>query len=606
MNRELVLVLLLLAAAVVMLVRNRPRMDVVALIMIAALPFTGVLTVPEVLAGFADPNIVLIALLFVLGEALVRTGVARRMGDFIDRRSGGSELRLLVMLMVAVAGLGSMMSSTATVAIFIPVVLRICQNTGIAPSRLMMPLSMAALISGMMTLVATTPNLVVHAELIREGTPGFGFFTNTPIGVTVLALGIAYMAFARRWLRSEGAGTASGPSRPSFRDWIRLYGLSDREYRVRVRPDSPLVGWRVENVDLAGSGVNLLAIERAGGRLLRPTAATVLRGGDILLLDVVTPTAQLEEMAARYGVKRLALCPSHLYLTDRAQDMGMVEAILPAESQLRGRTVREMRDQGELGLTTIGLRRGSGVIGEGLLDERLRVGDTLLMTGFWEDIRKLQRDSHDLIPISLPAEMDEVLPAQDRAPQALTILAIVIGLMVFRVLPNVHAVLLGCLLLGAFRCIDINSAYRSIHWGTLVLVVGMMPFALALERTGGLDLAADLLLETFGTASPRFVLAAMFVLTATLGMFISGTGAAILTAPVAFAVAEDIGASPLPFGMIVAIAAATVFMAPVSPVNSLVVGVGNYRFADFLRIGGPFSLIVLATSVALVPVILPL
>ncbi len=179
---DLAVVLVLLAAAVAMFVLNRPRMDVVALIMIVALPLTGVITMNEAIAGFSDSNVVLIAVLFVIGEGLVRTGVARRLGDWINAKAGDSETRLLVLLMAAVAGLGAVMSSTAVVAIFLPVVLRICQNTGMAPGRLMMPLSFAALISGMLTLVATAPNLVVNAELVRQGEAGFHFFSVTPFG----------------------------------------------------------------------------------------------------------------------------------------------------------------------------------------------------------------------------------------------------------------------------------------------------------------------------------------------------------------------------------------------------------------------------------------
>jgi di/tricarboxylate transporter len=605
MNPELILVLLLLAAAVLMFLRNRPRMDVVALLMIAALPLTGVVTVSEAIAGFSNPNIVLIALLFVLGEGLVRTGVARRLGDWISRKSGGSETRLIVLLMASVGVVGSIMSSTAIVAIFIPVVLRICQSTGMAASRLMMPLSVAALISGMMTLVATTPNLIVNAELLRQGKPGFDFFSITPIGVTVLVLGIAYMLLTRRWL-ARAAPARAGAARPTFRDWIKRYELSGREFRVRIKPDSPLAGRRLESLDLPASGVTLLAVERSTGRLLRPTDTMELQAGDILLLDIIASSVEIEALAEAYGVKQLPLCPSHRYLTDRAQELGMIEAIVPAGSSLIGRTVLETRRRSELGLKTIGLRRGQQVISDRLLEEKLQIGDTLLMTGFWEDIRALQRDSHELVPLNLPVELDEVLPAHDRAPQALAILALVVILMVSELVPNVHAVLIGCLLLGAFKCIDMNSAYRAINWQALVLIVGMMPFSLALQRTGGVDLAAEALLGMFGESSPRMMLVAIFVITAGLGMFISNTATAILMAPVAIAVAKYLEASPLPFAMIVALAASTAFMTPMSsPVNTLVVGPGNYRFADFIRVGVPFSLVVLVTSVLLVPLLLP-
>jgi len=235
-NWPLTWVLLLLAAAVVMFVSNRPGMDVVALLMIALLPFTGVLTIEETLVGFSDPSIVLIAFLFVLGEGLVRTGVARQLGDWINHKAAGKETKLLWLLMATVAILGSVMSSTAVVAIFIPVVFRICRNSGIPASRLMMPVSFAALISGMLSLVATAPNLAVNAELIRQGAEGFHFFSITPFGLMVLVLGLLYMKFARKWIPIREGEESSMPERPSFNDWIEKYHLASREKRVRVMP----------------------------------------------------------------------------------------------------------------------------------------------------------------------------------------------------------------------------------------------------------------------------------------------------------------------------------------------------------------------------------
>ncbi|MBL9173161.1 MAG: anion permease, partial [Verrucomicrobiales bacterium] len=228
MNRDLVLILGLLAGAVAMFAANRPRMDAVALLMLALLPLTGVVSVNESLAGFSDPSVILIALLFVVGEGLVRTGVAQNLGDWLTARAGPNEARLVVLLMVCTGLLGSVMSSTGVVAIFIPVTLRIAAGTGIAPSRLMMPLSVAALISGMLTLVGTAPNLVINGELIREHGTGLGFFSFTPFGVVILAAGIGYMLFARRWLSQEGRDASESPHRPSLQDWIRQYGLEGR------------------------------------------------------------------------------------------------------------------------------------------------------------------------------------------------------------------------------------------------------------------------------------------------------------------------------------------------------------------------------------------
>ncbi|MBR0672893.1 SLC13 family permease [Neoroseomonas soli] len=608
MTGDLLLVLALLGAAIVMFVANRPRMDAVALLMIVLLPFTGVITINEALAGFSDPSIVLIAALFVIGEALVRTGVARRLGDLLYEKAGNSGTRMLVLLMVACAGLGAFMSSTAVVAIFVPVVLRICRNTGTAPGQLMMPLSVAALISGMLTLVATAPNLVVNAELLRQGHEGFGFFAFSPFGLPVLALAIGYMIFARRLLPDRRPPGSGGRHAPSLREWTTKYALAGRAFRVRVPAASPLVGRRLEEIRLRQEGVNLLAIERGhrfATELLRPSGATVIKAGDVMLADVRAAAGRIEAMRAEFRVETLPLEEGGYFL-DHSQEIGMVEAIIPPDSPLVGSTVLQARMRAEYRLTVIGLRHRQEVAGPDFLEEKLKAGDTLLLTGFWADIRRLQADSRDLLVLHLPAEHAEVLPAAGRGPIAVAILALTVALMVLGWVPNVHAALIGCLLMGAAGCVDLNAAYRSISWKSLVLIVGMLPFSLALQRTGGVDLAADALLAVAGNASPRVLLAVVFVITAMLGLFISNTATAVLMTPVALAIAADAGASPHPFAMIVALAASTAFMTPISsPVNTLVVGPGNYTFGDFVKVGVPLSVAVMAVSVLLVPLLLP-
>jgi len=297
---------------------------------------------------------------------------------------------------------------------------------------------------------------------------------------------------------------------------------------------------------------------------------------------------------------------SGAYFTDRSQEIGMAELVVPAESRLVGRTVVEARFRTNHGLTVVGLRRGRVAHERGLINEALRIGDTLLVIGPWKDIRSLQTEREDLFILNLPAELDDVLPAASRAPQALASLALVVALMVSGVVPNVQAALIGCLLMGALGCVDLNSAYRSINWQSLVLIVGMLPFSTALQRTGGVDLAADGMLALIGGAGIHAVLGTLFGVTALLGMFISNTATAVLMAPVALAIAKDLHASPYPFAMIVALAASAAFMTPVSsPVNTLVVTPGNYRFADFVRVGVPFTAIVLVVTVLLVPWLLP-
>jgi di/tricarboxylate transporter len=508
--------------------------------------------------------------------------------------------------MMVVCGLGATMSSTAVTAIFIPVALRIAQSTGISPGRLMMPLSFAALISGMMTLVATAPNLVVNSELERHGVEGFRFFSFTPFGLPVLVLGIVYMCFARRWLPAQGDHKTS--SRASFSAWIDEYKLAGRESRLRIMDGSPLAGENLENLKLRGvSGANIVAIERSRRfttETLRPSAKTELRTGDILLIDLSPSSEDIQSLRAQYHLEELPLTGA--YFSDRSQEIGLAEVLLPPTSELVGETLVEAEFRTRFGLTVIGLGRGGRALTGDLLKETLHTGDTLLLVGPWKEIERLRGDTTKMVIMNLPAEIDERLPAPGRALQALICLAIVIALMVSGIVPNVQAALIGCLLMGLFGCIDFASAYRSIDWKTIVLIVGMLPFSIALERTGGVELAAEGLKELTAGAGVRFVLATLFVITAMLGMFISNTATAILMAPVALAVAFDLNVSPYPFAMIVALAASTAFMTPVSsPVNTLVVTPGRYTFGDFVRIGVPFSIVVMIVCVILVPWLLP-
>jgi di/tricarboxylate transporter len=206
-----------------------------------------------------------------------------------------------------------------------------------------------------------------------------------------------------------------------------------------------------------------------------------------------------------------------------------------------------------------------------------------------------------------PQERDEVLPAARRAPYAVLALAVTVGLMVSELMPAMHAALIGCLLMGLFRCIDLDSAYRAISLRTLVLIAGMLPFGIALERTGGIDLAADALVGVLGSASPYLILATVFLMTLSLGLFVVPAANAVLMAPLAMAVAAEIGASPYPFAITVALAASSAFMTPVVPANAMVATLGGYRFGDYARIGLPLAVLVmaLALTLTLVPWLYP-
>ncbi len=609
MNADLLVVLLLLGIAIVMFAVNRPRVDAVALLAMVALPFTGIVTINEAIAGFANPNIVLIAAMFVVGEALARAGVARRIGDWLVTRGGDQPWRQMALLMLCAGLLGAFMSSTGIVAMFIPVVMRIAIRTRTAPSQLMMPMAYAALISGMLTLVATSPNLIINYELVRHGAEGFSFFSFTPFGVPILLLSILYMHFARRRLPQGNTDDGLAHPRPKMKKWVKRYQLADREYRVRIRPESPLVGEMLGDLGLlAQAGVRPILVERGTGRerrLLTRSPDLRFEAGDIVLLDLDLLPFEVTEMYERYKVDPLP--NTGRYFIDRANTVGMVEVILPEDSSFVRKTVGEAELIGDFDLKIIGVRRGK-VAREpfNLREMVLKVGDTLLLAGPWRTIRQLQKERKDLVVLNLPREFDEIMPAASKAPFAIFTLVAVVVMMATGIVPNVHAALIGCLMMGMFKCINLEQAYRAIQMKSLIMIVGMLPFAIALERTGGVNLAAHALVGLTANSGIYSMLALLFAITVALGLFVSGTANAVLLIPVALAIAEELQASPYPFAMIVALACSSSFMTPIAPVNSLVATAGNYSFSDFLRIGLPLTLIVMVISILMVPWVFPL
>ncbi|MCP9688901.1 SLC13 family permease [Escherichia fergusonii] len=609
MNGELIWVLSLLVIAVIMFATGKVRMDAVALFVIVAFVLSGTLTISEAFSGFSDPNVVLIAALFIIGDGLVRTGVATVMGAWLVKVAGSSEIKMLVLLMLTVAGLGAFMSSTGVVAIFIPVVLSVSMRMQTSPSRLMMPLSFAGLISGMMTLVATPPNLVVNSELLREGFHGFSFFSVTPIGLVVLVFGILYMLVMRFMLKGDNpAQQGEGWKRRTFRDLIKEYRLTGRARRLAIRPGSPLVGQRLDDLKLRERyGANVIGVER--WRRFRRVIVNVngvseFRARDVLLIDMSAADVDLRQFCSEQLLEPMVLRGE--YFSDQALDVGMAEISLIPESELIGKSVREIGFRTRYGLNVVGLKRDGVALEGSLTDEPLRLGDIILVVGNWKLIGMLAKQGRDFVVLNMPAEVSEASPAHSQAPHAIFCLVLMIALMLTDEIPNPIAAIIACLLMGKFRCIDVESAYKAIHWPSIILIVGMMPFALALQKTGGVDLVVKGLMEVGGGKGPYIMLGCLFVLCAVIGLFISNTATAVLMAPIALAAAKTMGVSPYPFAMVVAMAASAAFMTPVSsPVNTLVLGPGNYRFSDFVKIGVPFTIIVMAVCLVIIPVMFP-
>ncbi|MCB1967325.1 MAG: SLC13 family permease, partial [Candidatus Accumulibacter sp.] len=441
MNGEILLVFGLLLATILLFVSDRLRMDIVAILAVLALMLSGLLTPKEALAGFGDPLVVLIAGLFVIGEGLFRTGVAFAIGNWLLGVAGSSETRLLVLLMLVVAGLSAFMSNTGAVAVFIPVALNLSAKAGVPATRLLMPMAFAGSLGGMLTLIGTPPNLVVSNQLSRAGMQAFNFFSFTPLGLLILVATIIFIVLLGRFLLpKEGDPGGHSRDRLSLDDLISAYAIKDRLFRLRIESGSPLIGQTLGQALLRSRfGVIVVAVRRPsrGDAPVRPAlVSTEYRAGDILYL-VGTEQRLGELLRAVEGLQRLSAEAQQRQII--ARELGLAEVLLTPRSQLVGQTIREAHFRERFGLSVLGiLRMGKPMKGD-FLATRLDFGDSLLVGGGWRQIDLLQAEQGDFSVLTLPREMDEVAPHRQRAPWALAIVAGMLALMTFNVVPSVTA-----------------------------------------------------------------------------------------------------------------------------------------------------------------------
>jgi di/tricarboxylate transporter len=606
MTDQMLIVFSVLAGAVGLFAWGRLRADTVAILVVLALMLSRVLTPQESLAGFGNPVVILIAAIFIVGEALVNTGVAHRLGEAILKAGGGNETRLIVLIMLLAGGIGAFMSSSAIVAMFIPVVLTIANKTRLNRKRMLMPLSIAALISGMMTLIASSPNMIIENTLRARGLAPLNFFSWTPFGLAVLATGIAFMLLVgRRLLSKRLAAEDAGTTIPSAYDLVGSYGLADRWHRLRVPPSSPLIDRSVAQVQhLCGRlGIVFVAIEkhqRGKAQFLPALPETVCATNDAIF--VVAGKDQVQQLIETQQLTELPRLDER-QRSEALQEVGAAEVMLAPESKLIGKTLGELEFRSRYRVTVLAIRHRGEPQTTNFVNQALDFGDTLLVLGDWADIRRLWGDGREnFVMLTLPAEYYELLPARRRAPMAMGILIAMVVVMAFELLPNSATAMLAALAMIASGCVTVDSIYRIISWKTLVLIAGMLPLATALTKTGATVLMANGLVMALGSLGPFAMLAALFLVTALVGLFISNSATAVLIAPVAIEAAQASHA----FAMTVAIACCAAYVTPVSSaVNMLVVEPGGYAFGDYVKVGLPLLLLTMLVTVALVAVIYP-
>ncbi|MBS3934213.1 MAG: SLC13 family permease [Truepera sp.] len=608
MTTEILLVFVILTVTIALFVSDRLRLDLVALLALLALTLTGLITPREAIAGFSDPVVIMLAGLFVVSAGLFQTGVADRMGKVLGRLAGHSEVRLIALVMLATATLSAFMSSTGTVAVMLPVVVSLAWNARLSPSKLLIPLSFASLLGGMLTLIGTPPNLVASNQAVAAGLPPLGFFAFTPVGLGMLAIGLAFMLLVGRHLlpsRAPAAAEETARSVISQAELANIYQLRGSLFRVRVPPASTLVGRTLAQAAVRQRyRITVLAKQRSVNNGVQTEIAepkTLIETNDTLFIRGYE--AEVAEFIEAEGLIMLPvslgddeLLPSNLLFA---------EVLLTPRSRLIGKTLRDVRFYEHYGITVVAIKR----LGEPLAADTaaipLRFGDTLLIEGSSKNLDTLKNENRDFVVVAEPVDTGSKRRAAKRAPVAIAIMLGMLLLMTLEIVPIVIATLLAAVVMVLTRCLSMEDAYRGINWESIVLIAGILPMATALDKTGGMQLIVSSLggLAEYG---PLVMLGALFVITSAFSQVISNTATTVLVAPIALQLALALGVSPYPFLMAVAIAASTAFTTPIaSPVNTLVLGPGRYRFGDFFKVGISLQLLLLVAALLLIPLFFP-
>jgi len=634
---EMWFTLAILLAAVVLFITEWIRVDVVAFAVLIALMLSGILTTNEALAGFSNSTVMTIFALFIVGGAVLQTGLAGMIGERILKVAGTDETRLMLVIMVAVALLSGFMSDTGTVAVLLPAVVGLARVAQLNTSKLLMPLSFGALLGGAMTLIGTPPNIYVSDLLAENGLQPFSFFSYTPVGLLLLLAGAAFMLLVGRHLlpdyqdESEGPGYGDKPE-----ELLELY-LSKKLANMRVTPDSPLAGKTVaesglqrdHNItiieilrpkpqqELLALGKQRLVVQSDKLDSLFPEADTPIQKGDMLLMQGAKGHIEAAQDTWALESDRLTDEIKQTVVNDQ---FGIAEVILRPRSKLVGKSLTDVRFGSQYRLTVLDIMRPDAGEPLDLSTTKLQFGDTLLVQGYWDDILALRRKPHDFI---VTGDIDAAASAEQRkrAPIAAVILVAMLVALIFgedlivrisgnaefgTIINTASISMTTALAMVLSGCLSMDEAYDAIDWRSIILIAGMIPMSTALQKVGLAATIADGFTAYLGTYGPYAIMAGLFLLTSLFTQVISNTATTVILAPIALTIAAQFGVRPQPLLMAVAIAASMAFASPVaSPVNTLVMGAGHYKFRDYVKIGTPLILVMLLVTLIFVPIFFP-
>ena len=594
---------LIIVGAVALFVWNRLPVAVVAMLVPMALFYTGILDVREVVAGFGDPVVIFVTSLLVLGTALEAAGVTTWAGQGLVKRAGASPAKLLVMLMLLCAVLSSALGFMGTVAALLPVAVASATRAGLATSRVLMPMAFAGSAGGVLTLTASPVNMIVSSAAEGAKLDGFAFLEFALAGLPLVAGTIVLlMLLGPRLLpQRNGASLPADLSRHTH-TLIEQYGLGDGLHCLRLRDDSPLVGSaRSELALLAYPGLALVGVKtgQAGAATLRET---FLAGDALMLRGDATSAAQLAQ-DLRLSPKADGGGPAapEQWI---GMETGLAEVVIPPRSVLIGQPVFPGMVSASGDLMVLAVQRGG--IDLPARPEPMRAGDHLLLKGSWQSLDQQLSTSQVLVVDAPDLIRRQSLGLGQTAPRAFAVMGLLVLLLASGWVPPAVAGVTCAILMVVLGVVTVPEAYRGMDWNTVILLAGMIPLSTALQQTGAADQMAHQLLVWVGDAGPRALVAGLFVLTVILGQLISNTATALIVAPIAVAAALELGISPRPVLMSIAVAAAASFLTPIAtPPNLMIQGPGGYRFGDYWKLGLPLTLWFFVVAVIWVPVMWP-
>lgn len=612
--------IIILVVTAAFFVAGKLRSDLVALCSLLALLIFQILTPEEALSGFSNSVVIMMVGLFVVGGAIVQTGLAKMISRKVLKLAGTSELRLFLLVMLVTAVIGAFVSNTGTVALMLPIVVSMAMNAGSSPRRLLMPLAFASSMGGMMTLIGTPPNLIIQDTLVQAGYPALSFFSFLPVGVVCLLVGVLVLIPLSRWFLSpkvkEDAAQKVGKS---LKQLVKEYGLTNNLFRLKLSEGCKAIGKTVIDLDVHHQyGINILEIRRDNGsqhRFLR-TVSQQMASSDALLevddvLYVSGDASEIERLSKDYGFKMLDASYTETGKSNTLDfyDIGIAEILLMPSASLVGRMVKETGFRKKYNVNVLGIRRKSEYLLHDLGEVKLHSGDVMLVQGDWKDIARLEHEDTEWVVLGKPLKQAEQVTLDYKAPMAGAIMLLMVALMVFDWIPiaPVTAVMIAGVLMvltGCFRSVE--AAYKTINWETIVLFAAMLPMSHALEKTGASAWLSDALVQSMGGSGPILMLAGVYFATSLMTMFISNTVTAVLMAPIALHSALQIGVSPVPYLFAVTVAASMCFASPFStPPNALVMPAGQYSFMDYVKVGLPLQIIMGLVMIAVLPLIFP-